>query len=234
MGWNFNFNWFLAFTASFVLFTIVGTISHELGHFTAAKLLGYECSISYNWASSSHPQLYDELDNVYQQNKDAIESGLPFRGEEKYHGLRQQLRQNWKWIILGGIGQTLLTGILGLLILSYSGKKYTFGFIDFLAVFLSLFWLREVFNLLSGIFYAVASGRDSYFGGDEANLANLLGWPEGSIPLSLGIMGAIVGVYIVFFALPKKYRFTFIVSGLIGGFTGFYLWMYVWGPILLP
>lgn len=234
MQLNFNFHWFLAFTGSFILFAMVGTVSHELGHYTAAKLLGYESSISYNWTSSNHPRLNDELDEIYQENKNAIQWGFPFESAEKYQALRQQLRQNWKWIVLGSIGQTLLTGILGLLILAFRGKKYDFDFLNFLAVFLSLFWLRQVFNLLSGIIYALAIGRNSYFGGDEANLAQLLGWPRGSISIGLGLMGAIIGVYVVFIALPKKYRFTFIISGLLGGFTGFYLWMHVLGPYLLP
>jgi fatty acid desaturase len=44
---NFNKKLFIALTLGFILTTIVGTITHECGHYLAAKYYGYNASINY-------------------------------------------------------------------------------------------------------------------------------------------------------------------------------------------
>jgi len=59
---------------------------------------------------------------------------------------------------------------LGLAIIFYRRQeieKLGLRAIDWLAIFLSLFWLREVFNLLMSLLDGLVGKRESYFGGDE-------------------------------------------------------------------
>jgi uncharacterized membrane protein len=74
----------------------------------------------------------------------------------------------------------------------------------------------------------------SYFGGDEQKISMLLNLYPGTVSLILGGIGIAVTSYIVFKVIPNKLRLTFILSGLIGGVTGFILWMNIIGPKVLP
>jgi hypothetical protein len=106
--------------------------------------------------------------------------------------------------------------------------------IDWLAVFLSLFWLREVFNLAMSIAFELISPDGSFFSGDEVYISRGLGLWEGTIPLLLGALGILVSAYVIFRIIPPQIRLTFFVSGLLGGGLGFVLWVDILGPILLP
>ena len=82
----------------------------------------------------------------------------------------------------------------------------------------------------SGVYFQ----NGKYFGGDEAKISRLLELPEWIIPIVLGVTGSIISYYIIFKIVPIQKRFTFIVSGLIGGISGYILWMKIIGPIVLP
>lgn len=73
-----------------------------------------------------------------------------------------------------------------------------------------------------------------YFGGDEYFMALVAELPPGTFSLSLGLIGAIVAIYVVFMVIPKKYRLSFILAGFVGSAIGFMGWMYWLGSILLP
>ena len=103
-----------------------------------------------------------------------------------------------------------------------------------MAIFLSLFWLREVSNLVISIGSGIYFQNGKYFGGDEAHISKFLNLPEGLIPISFGLLGLIISCYIIFKIVPIQKRFTFILSGLIGGISGFIFWMRIIGPIVLP
>ena len=51
------------FSLGFVLFTIIGTVSHEYGHIIVAKSLGYETTLHYG-SMNSYPKGYLEDENV--------------------------------------------------------------------------------------------------------------------------------------------------------------------------
>jgi hypothetical protein len=106
--------------------------------------------------------------------------------------------------------------------------------LDWLAIFLSLFWLREVFNLIASIFGEIISPDGNWFGGDELLISQGLHLWSGTVPIILATLGLIISVHIVFRIIPKKIRLTFILSGLIGGISGFILWMNLIGPKILP
>lgn len=111
-----------------------------------------------------------------------------------------------------------------------------FELIDWLAVFLSLFWLREVFNLSMALGREIVFPNGNYFGysGDEAKLSYLLDLPAGTFPITLGLIGLMISLIIVFKAVQIKDRLTFILSGFFGGISGYYLWMNIVGPVLVP
>jgi hypothetical protein len=161
---------------------------------------------------------------------------------EEYQNILEERYWNEKsnkglYVTIGGPLQTILTGIIGLIIL-FLRRKYiqTEGLkiIDWLAVFLGLFWLREVFNLVHSFGSEIISPNGRWFGGDEYHISNGLNLWAGTIPILLGAIGLLVSVYIVFQIVPKNLRLTFILSGLIGGITGFILWMNIIGPKILP
>ncbi|MCE2611710.1 hypothetical protein LVD13_01920 [Flavobacteriaceae bacterium D16] len=140
-------------------------------------------------------------------------------------------------VTLGGPLQTMITGILGLALIRIrrnerfqNGLKLWY----WLAIFLSLFWLREVFNLVMSVGNELVYPDGLYFGGDEAEMAWHLGLPLGTFAFLFGILGLLVGLYVVFKIVPDNLRLTFITGGFFGGILGFIIWMNHLGPILLP
>jgi len=194
---------FLPFTLSFILFTIIGTLSHEVGHIAVAEALGYETKLHFGSMS---------------WNSDV------------------ELKISLHFMILsGGAFQSMLTGTLGFLLLFYRRIKHlTWNRTDYLLVFLALFWTRPVFNAIISIVLASIDFQPNFFGGDEAKMATIANLPEGFFALLFGMLGLFFCVYTVFKLIPKAQRFTFIVSGLYGGLSGYGLWMKTLGPILLP
>ncbi|PHR70332.1 MAG: hypothetical protein COA67_08480 [Lutibacter sp.] len=221
----------------FVLFTIVGTLTHELGHLTADRLLGYKGGkINYGSTSWGTKPETEEYFKIYKENESAIKNNLPFSKKQRFEELEISFKNDNFWGVLGGPLQTMTFGTIGILLLYFRKKKEDFKIVDWLITFLSLFWLREVFNLLSGILSGILNNNGNYFGkyGDEVRLSKILEIWDGTIPIFFGILGLIVSLIVIFFFIPKKTRFTFIISGLIGGIFGFWFWLYFLGPIIMP
>ena len=232
-----NLKHFLYFTLAFALLVPIGTQTHELGHIAFAKLFGYEtelhfASMNYNWQETTA-----EFNQIYFDNKEAIISGKDFPGKAEYEAATDKFRNESLWVSIGGPLQTCLTGIIGLIMLYVRRQKRALAWqpTDWLAVFLSLFWLREPFNLA----HALASSLLSHsgvlmYGGDEEGIARVLGWHPGAVAIPLGIIGGLVGLYVVFKVIPRKLRLSFIIAGLVGSAIGWVFWMNWVGPILLP
>lgn len=98
----------------------------------------------------------------------------------------------------------------------------------------ALFWLREVFNPLTAIIGEIIKPNGSYFGGDEKYISEVLNLPIGTTSITLGIIGTLIATFVVFKIVPNKLRLTFMLSGFLGGISGYYLWMKIIGPIVLP
>jgi len=103
--------------------------------------------------------------------------------------------------------------------------------VDWLLVFLNLFWLRQHYNLFVSISRKLIFGSESFFGGDELKISRGLGIWDGSVPI---ITGLLVILFVLFKLIPRQKRNYFAVGGLIGGVLGHTLWMKIQGPILLP
>lgn len=228
---KFEIKHFVFFTISFLLFTIVGTLSHEYGHIVVAKSYGYKTFLHYGSMHYDSKEESREIDLYYSYNETQIKKGAI--ENKKFLKMISDRNEKSFWITVGGPTQTMLTGILGLVILYFRKDKKTFQFLDWLAVFLSLFWLREVFNLLTGLIQGFFFNKE-YFGGDEFGISQYLELPTGTVSIILGFLGLLISLTVVFKIVPKINRFTFILSGLVGGLSGFYLWFFILGPILLP
>ena len=139
-------------------------------------------------------------------------------------------------ITLAGPLQTIITGSIGFLIIFFRRKKKTdsLNLYDWFYIFLSLFWLRQIFNLIISFLSELNSPNGSFFGGDEPWISEYLGLGKGFFSIFLGFIGLYVLFYIYFRIIPKNNRYTFIMSGFFGGSLGYFLWMKIIGPYILP
>ena len=223
-------------TVAFMLFTVIGTLSHEYGHVIVAQKLGYNTTLHYG-SMNYNSNLKDKITEIYIENKTEIDNETKFEQKTEFENGTKKLTSDNLLISIGGPLQTILTGIIGLSILFWQKekrKKYDLKLIDWLAIFLSLFWLREAFNFLMSIGNELVKPNGSYFGGDEKMISELLNLPIGTISILLGTLGIAISTFIIVRIVPTKLRITFILSGLIGGISGYILWMNILGPKILP
>ncbi|MAM22319.1 MAG: hypothetical protein CL817_01115 [Croceibacter sp.] len=226
----------IIFSLAFILFTAIGTVSHEYGHITAAKILGYETTLHYGSMNYDSSELNDKLIQIYNKYETEIKNNLNFEKRTEYETGIETLKSNGLLITICGPLQTIFTGIIGLIILIWRRKQIHqngLKIIDWLAVFLSLFWLREFFNLAMSIGHEIISPNGTWFSGDEKNISQGFEIWSGTFPIILGLLGLLISIFVIFKIIPNKIRLTFILSGFIGGIIGFILWMNIIGPELI-
>ncbi|MBE2188344.1 MAG: hypothetical protein KGZ71_07920 [Desulfobulbaceae bacterium] len=199
---------FIGLFFSFIAATIIGTLSHEFGHYIVAKYQGFEARINY---SATFWESLDPEHPILPSSRIAV--------------------------ALGGPIQTMLTGTIGLVLLFgyrkklYQTDKLSLG--QWLIIFLSLFWLRQTANFCMWLTGYFLNGRFST-GYDEIRIANYFDLPIWSIILITAIIGAFVLAIITFKFIPPRQRTTFLMAGLLGGIAGFYLWLIKFGKYILP
>ena len=232
---------------AFIFFTVIGTLTHEFGHMTVAKYFGYETELHYGSMHYDYPGIDDdplvqELRKNTLDNAEALKNKKDFEGMSRRKELFKILKEKYPypkshktWIIFGGPAQTLLSSFLGLFILFYrkSKEKEYFVLMDWIGVFLSLFALREIFNYVMVLFKTILHG-DVASGNDEFKLSRYLDVNQWTIPTIALIIGTVICLYVIFRVIPLKYRFTFLVSGFVGGILGFFIWLRWLGPLVLP
>lgn len=225
----------ILFSLAFVLCVPLGTISHEYGHIAVAETLGYDTQLHFDRMSYDMSSLNAPISELLALQRDG--SNFSSEQEARLYQLHHSRKSHMKWITLGGILQTLLFGSIALIVL-YSRRKTHIKsglqVIDWIAVFLALFWSRQIFNPVMSILSELTHPNGHWFGGDEYKLAYLMNLWDGTFSIPLGLMGLLVCTYIVFKVVPVKYRYSFICSALIGSASGYILWMYLIGPLLLP
>lgn len=227
---------FLLFSISFIFFTVFGTISHEYGHIVVAKYFGYATTLNYR-SMHYHSDLRSKLSQITGENYGAIKQSEHFDQKEEYERILKRVNYESLWVAMGGPLQTMLTGLIGLILLNLRRKQikaYGLKFLDWIFVFLLLFWLREIFNLSMSLLGELFLPKGNYFGGDEKKISNLLGLWDGAIPITTGVLGLLISTYVVFFVISKHLRFTFVLSGLLGGISAYIVWFFFLGPIILP
>jgi hypothetical protein len=227
---------FLCLYFGFIISTIIGTVSHELGHYAVAKSLGYSSSVSYAYSTWDDDKTRPFLDSVFSKYYLQIKSNLEFPEKEKFKRIQRKQNKDDFWIILGGPFQTVLTGTIGfILLLSQRKLRNTNGLklIHWVLIFLSLFWLRQLANLVTWIIEYFIHGSFSSRG-DEIRLAASLGFAKSTIAVPTALIGLAILSYIIFKIIPKSKRLTFITAGLFGGISGYFLWLFWLGPIIIP
>jgi hypothetical protein len=198
----------LYLVAGFILATILGTLSHEMGHYLANKILGYEARITYKSTVLIH-----------------TENSSARSAQERFV------------ISLAGPLQTLLTGTIGLILLfsfqSSFNRKNLLRPKQWLLVFIALFWLRQVALL---VMWLVAGVTDpsKRFASDEIKMSRYLDLPAGFLFWATGLAGAVVVGIVLFKFIPLSQRMTFVLAGIIGGIGGYLLWFGWVGKLLLP
>ncbi|RSK40465.1 hypothetical protein [Mangrovimonas spongiae] len=240
---NFSFKLTFYIVLGFILFTIIGTLSHEMGHIVVAKYFGYDTTLSYG-SMNYYPKGYMEDEDTKRLIKlnetyfntpyEALDDSVKKEFENVIN--RIETKFEWKntiWVTLGGPIQTILTSFLGFIILYFrkSFKKETFKLWDWLAIFLSLFILREVFNTVMAL-VETALGIKSSFNGDEFKISRYLGYNPWVIPVITAGIGLLISIGVIFKILPKQYRLSFIIAGFIGGVLGYSVWFGFLGNFL--
>ncbi|MFT3912063.1 MAG: hypothetical protein QM737_21740 [Ferruginibacter sp.] len=197
---------FIVLFFAFIAATVIGTLSHESGHYFTAKYWGYDARIGYGYTALAC---------------DTTKVRAPHSGF---------------YITLAGPLQTVITGTIGFVLLivfrsSFFNKEKLAAW-QWLLIFIALFWLRQPANLFTYVLLNII-GEDPG-GGDETSIAYHFQIPEWTIITSTGIIGAAVLLIIILKFIPVKQRLTFIISGLVGGLTGGYLWLGLLGKYILP
>lgn len=208
-SWEFDWRLSLILILAFILFTVVGTLSHEAGHWFVAEVLGMDATINY-----------------YSTHFISI-------GEDRIRYLKVENLA----ILIGGSIQTILVGCFGFVWLwqerfnLFDLKKLRWE--DWFFVFLSLFWLRELANF---VMWVISYYNKGYFTDrmDEVRIAIMLGFPQSSIISVLAFFSLIISLIVIFKLIPVSQRFTFIISGFIGGVLGYLLWLEWFGKYILP
>ena len=223
-------------TVVFIIMTVIGTLSHEFGHYSVAKALGQEAHINYQSSWHTNAALNAYLGRIYEANKYEIQHHLPFAERTNYEAALASYQRQSILILMGGPLQTMLTGTTGFLLLVYYRKRFItdeqITWKGWVCIFLALFWLRQLANLATGLFGFIVAGKTS-FRGDEFILAQWANWNMWSIQ----VVTALVAVFIfwkVLSFIPKQFVLTFILSGLMGGVIGYYAWLIKFGKYILP
>jgi hypothetical protein len=236
---NFNMKLFLYLVLGFVLCTVIGVVSHEFGHAAVTASQGRDWTVHYDSMSPGKSTLLDSLKNAYQKDKEKIKSKTTSPEKEAFIKTRERLAKKYKsedlQMSLGGPLQTMLTGTIGLILLWFARKKNKFNEVltlkEWCFVLLGFFWSRQPAILLQKILYKCICRKGV---GDEEKIARHLHLNEWSVITLWGIIGAIILLWITFYAIPIKQRFTFIIAGLTGSLLGAAIWFGLLGPALLP
>ncbi|HQQ95052.1 MAG TPA: hypothetical protein PLQ93_10895 [Bacteroidia bacterium] len=199
---------FIGLFLSFIAATIIGTLSHEFGHYVVAKYFGYDARINYGFTFWNSP---DQNNPIVTGHQIAI--------------------------TLGGPMQTMLTGTIGLVLLFlYRNNFYLadkFAPPQWIIIFLSLFWLRQTANFFTWLGGYLFSGKFSSRG-DEINIANYYELPTWTIITTTAIIGALTLAIITFKFIPLRQRVTFLTAGLTGGISGYVFWHVIFGKYIMP
>lgn len=224
---------------------VIGTQTHEWGHIAIARYLGYKTQLHY---ASMHPYnprhlkpYSEELINRKSEisaETDTMKKALMREDLNKFvSSFVKKNRFKELLIVTGGPIQTMLTGTLGLILLLFRRKFWSTGvlkWLDWLGVFLSFFWLRQIFNLIIHFAKKLLRMSDSIILSDEIKIAKYMNWHPSSLSIITGIIALLIAVFVVFKVVPRGIRFSFVTGGILGGLSGFYLWFYILGPVLLP
>jgi hypothetical protein len=231
-----NYKIFILLTLTFILMTVVGTLTHELGHYSVAKYLGYEASINYKSSTHWNDKLQEYFNSISSKYPNELENNANFPEKAEYEINIKKYDSDNFCILVSGPLQTMMSGTLGfVLLLAYKHKfisTHKVSLTGWALIFIALFWLRQVANLFVAVINFLYRGQTK-ISGDEMRLAFHLNINIWTIQIFTGLLGVAV-LYIVLKILPKSLLPTFLLSGLTGGLLGYYLWLIKFGKYVMP
>lgn len=192
----------------YIIFLIITTITHELGHYIVAKIYGYDAVLHYNMTEVSY---------INSQN-----------GSNQAHSF---------WITLAGSIQAMVFGVIGIITL-YKKKIFfkeanKLRIRQWIIIFFSLSFLTYTINFFFWmIVYTNTFSLE--IKPDEVRIAEYLKIPAELILLILAIIGILSFRYVVKYCIPKKIKTVLILSIFIAYFLFFPIWMKLLGPLILP
>lgn len=223
----------------FIAATIAGTVSHEAGHWTAAKMQGINATMHYGSCSyeSSGNDVISHYDKYLAQNEGKICKNSLYRKQFHESEIVREMQRFRLFFLLGGPLQTIFTTCISLILLfvfrSRFSKTASLVFWQWALVFGSLFILRQSANLFMLGLDFLMSGKVS-LRGDEARISVMLDLPWYSINLASGIAGFLIAAFVVYRFVPVSQRLTFLIAGLLGGISGYVFWLEWFGKYVLP
>lgn len=136
-------------------------------------------------------------------------------------------------IAIGGVFFVLLIAIVAFVIFinRRKGKNNDLSFLDFCLLSIISFWLRPL--LLMGAYLLNKLFPNIKFIITEVTLSSMLNLPEYIVLLILGSI-SIIFFYKVLHFINKKDLKLLILSGGLGAISGYFLWIKIVGPIILP
>ena len=237
LPFKFDIKLFLFLSLAFILSTIIGTVSHEYGHYTVAKSLGYSSTVSYGYTNWDDSKTRPFIDSIFSKYSKELEANLDFPRKKEFDLIQDKQMKDAFWITLGGPIQTMLTGTIGFLLMLTQRRKIletkSIKLYQWFYIFLSLFWLRQFANLVTWTVGYFINGKFSLTG-DEVSLAISLRLPKETLVVSTAIIGLAVSLFVIFKIIPIDKRITFISAGLFGGILGYLFWLVWVGPIIMP
>jgi hypothetical protein len=222
----------LHFTLIFIMMVPVGTLTHESAHWITARYFGNHTELHY--ASVSY---HGETQKKFLEVIEAYSIDGDSWSQEQKQSYKSAVRNyilEGKAITLSGPLQTLLTGLIGCLILLIRRKSQLNGIftsVDWLAVFLTLFLSRFAANATHHFIAGFLGFKSS---GDEDKLASLHQVNPNVLYAVLWISSVSILSYLTFKIIPKDKLKPFLIGGALGCSIGWVLWMYLLGPFLLP
>jgi len=237
---------FAILALSFVIATIVGTVSHEAGHYIVGKFQGYNVKLHYAAVGFGSPSSRElaKFDSLYKADEKKILAKEPSPEKEYFLKYRESLNGKFDtekhdsiFFTLGGPLQTMVTGTIGILWLWYHRKKIMakteLSVKEWFAVIVAFFWSRQFFNLLTGLISYAGSGVFPKRG-DEARISRYFDLPLSTVNISTGLISLVLLIWVTFYLIPKNQRLSFILAGFVGSALGFVIWMKWVGPVVLP
>jgi len=240
---NFKAKLFIQLFIGFIIATIIGTMTVFSGAFIIAKSLGLEFKIHYNGFSTGpgcvalHANL-DYIDSIQKMFPDEIKNYIDFPEKQRYLDelkIRKTRMRNHFLVATGTFAFPLLIGMAGMIFLFKYKNKYTnhasLNFKKWILIFLSLFWLRAAIDVWAKLFKLIFK-RFKYYSLDSS-ISYYLNMGKEGFPIIECLVVTTILFFVVFRFIPKQERFTFLLSGLIGGITGVYLWFFLIGKYIL-
>ena len=226
---------FIRLTLAFIVAVIVGTLSHECGHYAAARFYGHDSAhIYYSSTGYGHSVLDSKADMLEQRQEYDNAHGIAFDTKE-LNTLHVEIKRQYLVITAAGPLETLISGTIGLILLIiyrhrfFNARRLNVG--QWSIIFLAMFWLRPAFNSVLALGKLIAGVVKPH--SDEFKLERYLGLPHWSLNAITGAIGISIFFVIVTRYIPYTQRKTFLTASVVGGIAGFVIWFVLLGPVLM-